>query len=110
MKNLIFILSFLFCASTFAANVYFSTPLSTDTFYIGSNGLAAIPYNMYAASCIYIPYDSNWEARIQYPDGTRSNWMIGEVGGWYVNKAGTYHIEGRAWGVNWCLGTSVQSI
>jgi hypothetical protein len=52
---------------------------------------------MYAANgwVIYHYY-----ARLYYPDGSISNWQEGETGGWWVTKAGTYQIEGKAYGAS----------
>jgi hypothetical protein len=92
MKKLIlffFVLTF----QIFAQGIYFSVPTSSSVFQ-SSGGQAAIPYNFYHANGIVV---YNYYARLTYPDGTQSNWMIGETGGWWVTKAGTYYIEGKAW-------------
>lgn len=48
---------------------------------------------MYAANG-WVVY--HYYARIFYPNGSISNWQEGQTGGWWVNQAGTYQIEGKA--------------
>ncbi len=96
MKNVILSLIFLFlCYPLFAQNIYFSEPTSSHVDYIGIEGRGPIAYNMYAANGWHIDW---YKARLTYPDGSKSNWQNGETGGWWVSKAGTYCIEGRAHG------------
>jgi len=86
--------------------VYFSKPLSTDVIPMGSNGQASIAYSMYTSGYLYVQYDTDYKARIRYPDGTWSNWQAGSNGGWIVTQSGTYTIEGKVWAKNWVLGTA----
>jgi hypothetical protein len=90
MKKLIlffFVLTF----QIFAQGIYFSVPTSSSVFQ-SSGGQAAIPYNFYHSNGIVV---YTYYARLTYPDGTQSDWMIGETGGWWVTKAGIYQIEGK---------------
>lgn len=50
---------------------------------------------MYAANGWYIHW---YKAQLTYPDGSKSEWQTGQTGGWWVNKAGTYGMEGKASG------------
>ncbi len=101
---LLFALTYMFIVSTmFGQGIYFSEPLSGDTLYSDSSGHIAISYHMYAAAYLTV---GQWRASLQYPDGNWSNWMIGQSGGWYVTKAGTYHIKGKAWAKDWMSGTA----
>jgi len=76
-----------------AQGIYFSVPTSSSVFY-SYGGEAGIPYNFYHANDIVV---YAYYARLIYPDGTKSNWQEGEIGGWWVTKAGTYQIEGEAY-------------
>jgi hypothetical protein len=85
-----------------AQNIYFSKPLSGHTYPIGPSGQGPIEYNMYCANG-WVVY--HYYARLRYPDGSWTNWMEGEIGGWWVTKAGTYQIEGKAYAA-WCMTPS----
>lgn len=94
MKWFLFFTMF-FCSVGQAQNIYFSEPTSTHVDYIGTGGSGPIAYNMYAANGWVIYH---YWARLTFPDGSQTDWMYGETGGWWVTKAGTYQIEGKASG------------
>jgi hypothetical protein len=91
---ILFLIAF-FSSISNAQNIYFSEPTSAHVDYIGINGSGPIAYSMYAANGWVIYH---YWARLIYPDGSKTDWMIGQTGGWWVNKAGTYQIEGKASG------------
>lgn len=105
MKKLL-LLFMLLSAVVYSQGIFFSEPLSyvADTIY--SSGQGPIVYNFYTDNCTYVQYDNDFYAKLWYPDDSSSDWMRGEVGGWWVTKAGTYEIEGKAWATDICLGGS----
>ncbi len=77
-----------------AQNIYFNPPTSGQQYQITQQGgSVGITYHMYSAAGWYIYW---YQARLKYPNGTYSNWMEGQNGGWWVTEAGTYMIEGKA--------------
>jgi len=89
----IFILMFLFSFPIFSQHIFFTEPTSSSV-YESEGGSAAIAFSYY-----YSNYVINviWiRAKLQYPDGSWSDWKYGSTGGWYVTKAGTYHIQAEA--------------
>jgi len=95
MKKLLILSFVVFNSIMFSQNIYFSEPTSSHIDYSTSEGWAPIAYDMYSANGWVISW---YKARLTYPDGSQSDWMQGETGGWWVTKAGTYQIEGKAYG------------
>jgi hypothetical protein len=92
-KKVLFLL-ILFSSLLSAQNIFFSEPTSTHTDYIWATGRGPVDYSIYLAS--------GWQghsyyAMLKYPDGTTTNWQYGQTGGWWVIKAGTYQIQGKAY-------------
>ncbi len=94
MKRIIFFIVIAFSSLVFAQNLYFSEPTSSHIDYIGPEGLGPIDYHMFVANGWYVHW---WRAMLKYPNGSESNWLNGQTGGWWVNEAGTYQIKGEAW-------------
>ena len=90
----VLLISIVFNSYLYSQGIYFSEPTSNHVDYIYSDGLGPIAYNFYHANDIYVYH---YYAKLTYPDGSQSNWMEGETGGWWVSKAGTYQIQGKAW-------------
>ena len=96
LYTLIFILLFGVNYKLLAQNIYFNPPTSGQQYQITQQGgSVGITYHMYSAAGWYIYW---YQARLKYPNGTYSNWMEGQNGGWWVTEAGTYMIEGKAYG------------
>ena len=71
--------------------IYFCTYYSTPS---NDNGEASIVYNFCHANHLIV---YSYYAKLHYPDGSTSPWTLGETGGWWVTKAGTYQLEGKAY-------------
>jgi Secretion system C-terminal sorting domain len=99
VKRLLFFFA-LMSSALYGQGVY----LDLDIEHIGQDGWGSIEYNFYTDNCTYVQYDDDFSAKLQYPDGSWTNWNYGEIGGWWFNEAGTYHIQGRAWAYDICLG------
>ncbi len=104
----LFILMLFFTSLIFSQEIYFSEPTSNSIIYFNSNGKAAINYHFYHDNSIIV---HKYYAKLTYPDGSQSKWQTeyngtGETGGWWVNKAGTYQIQGKAWVTNIFYGNS----
>jgi hypothetical protein len=94
MKYILLLSFLLFNSLLYSQGIYFSEPLSTSVYETGQYGSAGIAYDYYHENGMVV-YD--YYAQIRYPDGHWSNWQHGETGGWWVTKAGTYEIQGKAW-------------
>lgn len=99
MKRVLFFIVFM-SSVLYGQGIY----LDLDIEHIGQDGWGQINYNFYTDNCTYVQYDYNYKARIQYPNGNWSDWNYSEIGGWWINKAGTYKIHGDAWAYDSCLG------
>jgi len=89
----------------FSQGIYFTEPTSSHVDYIYQSGSGPIDWNFAHANHIYV-YE--YFARLTYPDGSQTNWTTsdngaGEIGGWWVIKAGTYQIEGKSLGYKYFL-------
>lgn len=101
MKKILFFLIVNY-SLIFSQGIYFVKPEAGKTYYSGSAGSCPIEYEMIAANWLYV---GSWYAQLTYPDWSNSGWQSGRTGGWWVTKAGTYQIKGKAWARNWLLGT-----
>lgn len=108
MMKKIFLIMMLFSTVGFSQNVYFSEPTSTHVDTIYSSGSGPVNYSMYVSRSLYVPNETNYRARLRYPDGTWSSWQIGKNGGWWVTQPGTYMIEGKVWAYNVVLQTDYK--
>lgn len=98
MKKVLFFI-FLLSSVSFATGLYFSSPTSSSVLPIYAYGSGPINYNFSLANNLVT---EKFYARLTYPDGSKSAWQTeyngsGEIGGWWVTKAGTYQIEGKAY-------------
>ncbi len=106
MKRFIIVVLFL-CSTVFPQDIYYSIPTSSTIFH-SQNGQAGINYNFYHSNSIIV---HKYYSQLTYPDGSKSPWQTeyngsGETGGWWVTKAGTYKIEGKAWVTSVLWGNS----
>jgi len=92
MKQIIFFI--LMIGPLSYSQLYFSEPTSTHIDYINASGQGPIAYSMFMANGYYVYW---WKARLIYPSPSQTNWMNGQSGGWWVNKAGTYTIHGQTY-------------
>jgi hypothetical protein len=92
MKRIIFFI--LLVGQLSYAQLYFSEPTSTHIDYIYENGQGPIAYHMFMANGYYVYW---WRARLEDPSPIQTDWMEGQSGGWWVNKAGTYKIHGQTY-------------
>lgn len=79
----------------FGQGIYFCTLYSTPS---NDDGHASIVYNFCHEQHLVV---YSYYAKLHYPpgspEGTSSAWIPGETGGWWVTKAGTYQVEGKAY-------------
>ncbi|KAF0147516.1 MAG: 5'-nucleotidase [Ignavibacteria bacterium] len=92
MKRIL-LLFVLLSSYSFGQNIWFTEPTSNHVDYIGQSGTGPIAYSSAHATYLYV---YRFWARIKSPYGSWSAWQEGESGGWWVSKAGTYEIEGKA--------------
>lgn len=91
MKKLILLL-FLTSSILWGQGIYFEFPTSSTVLTL-DRGEIMVFYNMYSASDLVV---YNYYAKLTHPDGTQTNWMIGEEGGWPAYQPGQYQIQGKA--------------
>lgn len=91
MKKLFLLFFFVTNSLIFGSNLYFYYPQPT-TYEMTQYGNLGIPYHLYTSSCFAVTEDDDYFARLYIPGEGWTNWQVGEIGGWWVTKAGTYKI------------------
>lgn len=101
MNRLILLIILASSTIFYSQGIYFDLDIN----HIDQDGWGSIEYNFFTDNCTYVQDDDDFYAQLKYPDGSISNWLVGEIGGWWVNKAGTYQLQGKAYAYDNCLFT-----
>jgi len=96
MKKLFYILFLLTNTLLYSQNLYFDKPRSGDVINSGPNGYAEIEYYILDPSWFFYCI-SYFQTQILVPGVGWTQWEYGQGGSYYVTKAGSYWIRGRAW-------------